>query len=410
MGDLPAREAPDWLRDALGAVNGAQPPTDAVVGVPRERAPGESRVALVPASVGELTATGLHVIVGRGAGALAGFSDDEYARHGAVLVDEQNALEADVVVRVRGWGVDEGQGGPTHPDQVVVGLADALDSPVAVRAAAERKLIAFALDLVPRITRAQAMDALSSQATVTGYKAVLLAADRLATMFPLMTTAAGTITPAPLLVVGAGVAGLQAIATARRLGAVVQAFDVRAAAREDIESLGARCVAVPDLPADLAGEGGYATELPEMALRRQQELMAGVVAGVDVVILTALVPGRPAPVLITADAVAGMREGAVIVDCAAPRGGNCALTRPDQTFVTDNGVVIMGPTNLPALVPRAASLMYSKNVLAFLRLILREGRFAPDEDDEIVRATLVTRGGDVVNERILQAIEGGRDV
>jgi NAD(P) transhydrogenase subunit alpha len=381
-------------------------PTGTVIGVPRERAPGETRVALVPASVGELVKGGLEVVVEKGAGALAGFDDDAYAAHGAELGDRRAALEADVVVRVRGWGDDDDL---THPDQVAVGLADPLDSPAAVRAAAERKLTAFALELVPRITRAQGMDALSSQATVMGYKAVLLAADRLPTMLPLMTTAAGTIPPAPILVVGAGVAGLQAIATARRLGAVVQAFDVRAAARADIESLGARCVMLEDLPDDASGEGGYATELAEEALRRQQELMARVASGVEIVILTAAVPGRPAPLLLTADAVSGMRRGAIVVDCAAPRGGNCALTRADETVVTDHGVVILGPTNLPALVPHAASLMYSKNVGAFLRLLLPDGRLAPDEEDEIVRSTLVTRGGEIVNERVLRAIEGGRD-
>jgi NAD(P) transhydrogenase subunit alpha len=380
--------------------------TGTAIGVPRERVPGETRVALVPASVGELVKSGLEVIVEREAGALAGFDDEAYAAHGAVLADRRAALEADVVVRVRGWGEDD----DGHPDQVVVGLADPLDSPAVVHSAAERKLTAFALELVPRITRAQGMDALSSQATVMGYKAVLLAADRLPTMLPLMTTAAGTIPPAPVLVVGAGVAGLQAIATARRLGAVVQAFDVREAARADIESLGARCVMLEDLPGDASGEGGYATELPEEALRRQQELMARVASGVEIVILTAAVPGRPAPLLLTADAVAGMHRGAIVVDCAAPRGGNCALTRADESVVTDQGVVILGPTNLPALVPHAASLMYSKNVGAFLRLLVPDGRLAPDEEDEIVRATLVTRGGDIVNERVLRAIEGGHDV
>ena len=379
------------------------------VGVPREDG-GETRVALVPTVIPQLTRSGLMVVVERGAGISAGFPDGAYETHGARLGDRADVLDADIVVRVRGWGVDrEGRAG-THPDQVVIGMADPLGSPSAVRAAADRKLVAIALDLMPRITRAQPMDVISSQATVAGYRAVLLAADRLPKIFPMLTTAAGTIPPAQVFVVGAGVAGLEAIATARRLGAMVQAYDVRPAAQEDIESLGARSVLLPLAPGDAQDASGYAKELGDSFYRRQQEVLADVVAGVDVVVTTALVPGRAAPVLITRDAVAGMQPGSVIVDCAAERGGNCELTRPGGTVLTDKGVTILGPTDLPSTVPYDASFMYAKNVAAFLGLITRDGRLWLDEDDEIVRATLVTSGGRIVHPRVLQALEGVRDV
>ena len=385
------------------------PPTS--VGVPRETDADETRVAIVPAVVHQLTRSGLEVVVERGAGASAGFPDDAYETHGARLGSRSDVREADIVVRVRGWGVDGlRRRSDSHPDQVVIGMADPMGSPRAVRAAAEAKLVAFALDLMPRITRAQPMDVLSSQATVAGYRAVLLAADRLPKLFPMLTTAAGTIPPAQVFVVGAGVAGLQAIATAHRLGAVVQAYDVRPAAKEEIESLGARSVLLPLAPGDAQDPSGYAKELGDAFYRRQQELLATVVAGVDVVVTTALIPGALAPVLITADAVAGMHPGSVIVDCAAGHGGNCELTRRDETILTDNGVSILGPTNLPSTVPHDASLMYAKNVAAFLDLITTGGRIALDEDDEIVRATLVTSAGRVVHPRVLEALEEVRDV
>lgn len=384
--------------------------TKVAIGVPNESPAGEARVALVPSVIPPLVRSGLDVIVERGAGAAAGFPDADYVRHGARLGGRREALEADIVVRVHGWGFDaDGQLDVSHPDQVVIALADPLGSPIEVRAAADHKLVALALDLLPRITRAQGMDALSSQATVTGYKAVVLAADRLRKMFPMLTTAAGTIQPAQVFVVGAGVAGLQAIATARRLGAVVQAYDVRPAAQENIESLGARCVLLPLAPGDAEDESGYAKELGEAFYARQQELMAQVVAGVDVVITTALIPGARAPTLITADAVAGMQPGSIIVDCAAERGGNCELTRADEAVVTENCVTILGPTNLPATLPHDASLMYSKNVAALLGLIVKDGRLALDEQDEIVRGALVTTGGEIVHRRVLQTLEEVRD-
>ncbi|HET9248752.1 MAG TPA: NAD(P) transhydrogenase subunit alpha [Actinomycetota bacterium] len=377
-----------------------------LVGVPGERAPGETRVAIVPAVVPQLVKSGLEVVVERGAGTQAGFPDDAYASHGARLGTREEVLEADIVVRVRGWGFDDAGGLDVwHPDQVVVGLADPFGSPIAVRAAAEHKLVAIALDLVPRITRAQGMDALSSQATVTGYGAVVAAASRLPKMFPMLTTAAGTIPPAQVLVIGAGVAGLQAIATARRLGAVVQAYDVRPAAQDDIESLGARSVLLPLAPGDAQDQSGYARELGDAFYRRQQELLAQVVVGIDVVVTTAMLPNTRAPILITADAVAGMQPGSIIVDCAAERGGNCELTRADELVVTENHVTILGPTNLPAAFPHDASLMVSKNIAALLDLVVSDGHLALDEEDEIVRSTLVTRGGEIVHGRVREAIE-----
>ena len=385
--------------------------TRIAVGVPCELLDGESRVALVPSVVPQLVKSGLEVIVERGAGEAAGFLDGAYEKHGGRLGSRREALEAEIVVRVRGWGFDEdGDLDMSHPGQVIIGLADPLGSAVAVRAATELKLVTLALDLVPRITRAQGMDALSSQATVTGYGAVVLAAARLPKMFPMLTTAAGTIAPAQVFVVGAGVAGLQAIATARRLGAVVQAYDVRPAAQDDIESLGARCILLPLDPGDAADRSGYAKELGEAFYTRQQALMAQVVAGVDVVVTTALIPGAAAPMLITAEAVAAMQPGSIIVDCAAERSGNCELTRPDETVVTHNRVTILGPTNLPSMLPHDASLMYAKNVAALLGLIVKDGKLALDEEDEIVRAVLVTTDGEIVHPGVRDAFEEVRGV
>jgi len=388
-------------------MNDSQEPTRTLIlGVPREREPGEKRVALVPSAVATLLQASIDVVVEAGAGAQAGFSDASYASHGARLVRPEEVGEADLVVRVRGWGTGSSTAPAeaSHPGQIVIGLADPVGDPAVAREAAERGISAFALDLIPRITRAQTMDVLSSQATVVGYKAVLLAADRLSRMFPMLTTAAGTVPPAQVLVIGAGVAGLQAIATARRLGAVVQAYDVRPAAQEEIESLGARTVVIPLVPAASADEGGYARELDEAFALRQQEYLAQVVAAVDVVICTALIPGADAPILLTEAAVRGMQPGSVIIDCAAERGGNCELTRPDETIVTDGEVTILGPTNIAATVPHDASSMYSRNVTAFLSLLVKDGRLTIDLDDEIVHATLVTRDGEIVNDRVSMAL------
>ncbi|HET9671368.1 MAG TPA: NAD(P) transhydrogenase subunit alpha, partial [Actinomycetota bacterium] len=345
-------------------------------------------------------------LVERGAGERAGYPDEAYADHGATLADAAETAGADVVVRVRGWGA--GTEAPVRPEQVAIGIVEPLSDAATVRDAADRGLTAFALDLIPRITRAQAMDVLSSQATVVGYKAVLLAAVRVPRLFPMLTTAAGTVPPAQVLVLGAGVAGLQAIATARRLGAVVQAYDVRPAAQEDIESLGARALLLPLSPGDAEDESGYAKELGEAFFRRQQELLAEAVAGVDAVICTAQIPGRPAPLLVTAAAVDGMRPGSVIVDVAADRGGNCELTRPDEEHVTPGGVAILGPTDLASSIPHDASAMLSRNVTAFLLHLIDDGRLAIDEEDEIVHGTLVTRAGRIVHERVRQEMEAQR--
>ena len=378
-------------------------PPRLTVGVPRERSPAERRVALVPASIPVLTKAGLEVLVERGAGERAGFPDESYAAHGAVLAGASEAAGADVVLRVRGWGADADA--PARSNQGAFGIAEPLSDPATVHDAAERKLTAFALDLIPRITRAQSMDVLSSQATVVGYKAVLLAAVRVPRLFPMLTTAAGTLPPAQVLVLGAGVAGLQAIATARRLGAVVQAYDVRPAAQDDIESLGARALLLPLAPGDAEDESGYAKELGDAIVQRQQELLAEAARGVDAVICTAQTPGRPAPLLLTAEAVVGMRPGSVIVDCAAERGGNCELTRRDEEVVSAGGVTVLGPTDLASSIPHDASAMYSKNVTAFLSLLVREGRLQIDTEDEIVRATLVVRDGEVVHEQVAGSLE-----
>jgi NAD(P) transhydrogenase subunit alpha len=354
--------------------------------------------------------SGLQVLVERGAGTLAGFPDHTYEAHGARLGRRDEVLESDIVVRVEGWGIDDVPVATSHPDQVVVGMVDPLESAGAIRTAADRKLTAISLNLVPRITRAQPMDALSSQATAAGYRAVVMAADHLPKMFPMLTTAAGTIPPAQVLVIGAGVAGLQAIATARRLGAVVQAYDVRPAAQEEIESLGARSILLPLAPGDAQDPSGYAKELGDAFYRRQQELLAHVVEGIDVVVAAAAIPGAHAPRLITANAVAGMHTGSVIVDCAARHGGNCELTRRDELVVTDNGVTIMGPTNLPSTLPHDASLMYAKNVAALLALITSDGSIRLDMGDEILRSMVVTRGGAIVHPRVARALEGVRDV
>jgi NAD(P) transhydrogenase subunit alpha len=379
-----------------------------LVGVPRETFPGETRVALVPAVLPQLQKAGMDVVVESRAGAAAGFPDEQYVAHGAEIGNRERVFQADIVVQVRTCGANPELGRDDihrfREEQVIIGLADPLVCPAGVRQAAEHKVIAFAMDFMPRITRAQGMDVLSSQATVTGYKAVIMAADRLSKMFPMMTTAAGTVPPVQVFVIGAGVAGLTAIATARRLGGVVQAYDVRPAAQEDIESLGARSVLLPLQPGDAQDQAGYARELGESFYARQQELMAQVVAGVDVVITTALIPGKRAPILVTEQAVKGMQPGSVIVDCAAERGGNCELTRPNHRRVTDNGVTIFGPTNLPASVPHEASLMYAKNMSAFLMLLVKDGQLNIDMDDEIVRGTMVTRGGEITHKRVIEAL------
>ncbi len=369
------------------------------IGVPTEQFPGEHRVALVPASMAPLKKAGFDVLVERGAGARAGFSDNAYEEKGAqIAASRAEVFGADVVLQVRAGDVALMRQG-----QVIVGMADPLGAPEAVRGIAARGVTAFALELIPRITRAQSMDVLSSMATIAGYKAVLLAANTLPRMFPLLTTAAGTVTPAHVFIVGVGVAGLQAIATARKLGAVVEAYDVRPAVKEQVQSVGAKFVELPLETGGAEDKGGYAKAQDEAFYQRQRDMMARVVAGNDVVITTAVVPGKKAPVLVTADMVRGMAPGSVIVDLAAERGGNCELTRPDEVVV-EKGVTILGPTNLPSTVPYHASQMYAKNITTFLLHLVKDGAVTLDPSDEITRDTLIAQGGEVVNARVRQAL------
>ena len=369
------------------------------IGVPVEHFPGEQRVALVPASIAPLKKAGFDVLVERGAGERAGFPDSAYHDKGAQsAASRADVFAADVVLQVRAGDFPLMRRG-----QVVIGMADPLGSPETVRELGARGVVAFALELIPRITRAQSMDVLSSMATIAGYKAVLLAATTLPRMFPLLTTAAGTITPAHVFIVGVGVAGLQAIATARKLGAVVEAYDVRPAVKEQVQSVGAKFVELPLETGQAEDKGGYAKAQDEAFYQRQREMMARVVAANDVVITTAVVPGKKAPVLVTADMVRGMAPGSVVVDLAAERGGNCELTRADQV-VAENGVTILGPTNLPSTVPYHASQMYAKNVTTFLLHLVKNGVVTLDPSDEITRDTLIAKDGEVVNARVRQAL------
>jgi NAD(P) transhydrogenase subunit alpha len=381
-----------------------------IVAVPRESHPGERRVALIPASVAGLVKAQLEVRVERGAGQAAGFTDQQYAAAGARVVDSRSeAFAADVLLVVRAAGANpeagRADGALVHPGQVVIGMCDPLGAPQAAAELAAKGVTLLALELLPRITRAQSMDVLSSQATIAGYRAVLLAALALPKIFPMMITAAGTLNAARVLVVGAGVAGLQAIATARRLGAMVSAYDVRPAVKEQVQSLGAKFVEMPLDSAAAAGAGGYAQQMDEAFYRRQRELMTRVVAESDAVITTAAVPGKKAPVLVTAEMVARMAPGSVIVDLAAERGGNCELTRAGQT-VLQEGVTILGPLDLAAEVPAHASQLYAKNMSTFLLYLVKDGALSLDLNDELVRETLIARGGEVVHPRIKQLLEG----
>jgi NAD(P) transhydrogenase subunit alpha len=379
-----------------------------IVGVPREIVPGERRVALVPTHVPALVKGGFDVTVETGAGLDAGFPDAEYEQKGVRLASrEQVFATADVLLCVQAPVADAARDGGDfrrlRAGQVVVGFADPLGEPAAAQEFARRGVVLFAMELIPRIARAQSMDALSSMATVAGYKAALLAADALPRMFPLLVTAAGTINAARVFVVGAGVAGLQAIATSRRLGARVEAYDVRPEIKEQVQSLGARFVELPLDTSAAEDVSGYAKAQDESFYRRQREMMARAVSTSDVVITTAAIPGRKAPVLITGDMVAAMEPGSVIVDLAADRGGNCELTEPGRTIVA-HGVTIIGPTNLPATIPHHASQMYSKNITTFLIHTAEKGRLRMEAADEIIRDTLVARDGEVVHPRVRQLL------
>jgi H+-translocating NAD(P) transhydrogenase subunit alpha len=364
------------------------------VGVPKETAPGERRVALIADSVRRLAEANVDVLVEKGAGDEAAALDSAYEEAGAAIVGDVYG-DADLVAKVQRPSEQEIRG--LREGQALVALLQPLTSPELLRALAERRVTAFSMDSIPRITRAQSMDALSSQSTVAGYKAVVLAASHVRKFFPMLTTAAGTIAPARVLVLGAGVAGLQAIATARRLGAVVSAFDVRPAVKEQVESLGATFLELDVEGAE--GVGGYAVALAEDQHEREQQLIARHVAESDAVITTALIPGRPAPLLVTAEAVHAMRPGSVVVDVAAEAGGNAEPTEPGQTVVKD-GVTIVGETNLAATMPIHASQMYSRNVYTFLDHLIDDARLTLDFDDEITRETCVTHDGRVLKEPV----------
>jgi NAD(P) transhydrogenase subunit alpha len=376
-----------------------------IVGVVRESYPGERRVALVPSVVPNLTKAGMQVEVEAGAGQEAGYPDAEYAAKGAVIVNGRAEVfaRADIIVQVLGYGANDRTGAADvallRPGQTLIGFLRPLGSAETVQQIAARGVTAFSVELMPRTTRAQSMDALSSMGTISGYKAVVLAADTLPRIFPMLTTAAGTITPGRVLIIGVGVAGLQAIATARRLGAVVSAYDLRPAVKEQVHSLGARFVELPIEAKDAQDAGGYAKAQGEEFYKKQRELLGKAVAENDIVITAAVIPGKKSPVLVTKDMVAQMAPGSVIVDLAAERGGNCELTKPGET-ITAHGVTIIGQINLAGSVPYHASQLYSKNLAAFLLYLVKDGKLQLNLDDEIVRDTLVTQNGEVVNARV----------
>ena len=373
----------------------------------KETFPGERRVAIIPANVAHLAKAGIDVLIEAGAGHEAGFSDAAYTDKGAKVGTGQELFDAEIIAQVRSLGANKDEGrrdlSQFRPGQIVIGMCDPLGEPAASKEVANTGATLFGLELIPRITRAQSMDVLSSMATIAGYRAVLLAAIELPKMFPLLMTAAGTLTAARVFIIGAGVAGLQAIATARRLGGVVQAYDVRPACREQVESLGGKFVELEIDASESEDKGGYAKAMDEEFYRRQRELMATVVAESDVVISTAAIPGRQSPLLVTADAVTGMADGGVIVDLAAERGGNCELSEAD-TRVEEHGIVILGPTNLPSEVPNHASQMFSNNVTKFLLNLVKDSVVDLNFDDEIIRETLVAYEGELLNARMREIL------
>jgi NAD(P) transhydrogenase subunit alpha len=376
-----------------------------IIGVPRETYPGERRVALVPMVLPTLSKAGFEVVLEAGAGEQAGYPDRFYAEKGARILSERAAVfsAADIVVQILCYGSNDVSGKADLPlvrrGHVLIGFLRPFGSLEVTRQIADTGATSFSVELVPRTTRAQSMDALSSMATICGYKAVLLAADQLPRLFPMLTTAAGTITPARVFVIGAGVAGLQAIATARRLGAVASAYDLRPAAKEQVQSLGGRFVELPVEAKDAQDERGYARAQDDTFYQRQRELLGSVVRESDVVITAAVIPGKKSPVLVTREMVKGMAPGSVILDLASERGGNCELTRTGQTVV-ENGVTIIGAINLASGVPYHASQMYARNVTAFLLHLVKDGKLQLNQEDEIIRDTLVTAAGEIVNPRV----------
>ena len=376
-----------------------------IVGVPRETFPGERRVALVPAAIPNLTKAGLEVVVEAGAGAGAGYPDADFTAKGVKIAADRAEVfrAADIVVQILCYGSNDKTGRADVPlfrrGQVLIGFLRPLGSIETLQEIAGKGVTSFSVELMPRTTRAQSMDVLSSMATICGYKAVVLAADTSPRIFPMLTTAAGTITPARVFVIGAGVAGLQAIATARRLGAVASAYDLRPAAKEQVQSLGGRFVELPIEAKDAEDARGYARAQDETFYKRQRELLGKIVVESDVVISAAVIPGKKPPILVTKEMVASMASGSVIVDLAGERGGNCELTRPGE-IVVEHGVTIIGWFNLASTVPYHASQMYARNVTAFLLHLVKDGKLQLNRDDEIIRETMLTRGGEVVNARV----------
>jgi H+-translocating NAD(P) transhydrogenase subunit alpha len=376
-----------------------------IIGVPKESYPGERRVALVPLVVPNLLKAGLEVIIERGAGVEAGYPDALYVEKGAKVLPDRAALfaNADIVVQVLCYGSNDVTGKADLPlmrrGQILIGFLRPLGSEEVIQQIAQTGVTSFSVELMPRTTRAQSMDTLSSMGTICGYKAVLIAADTLPRIFPMMTTAAGTITPARVLVIGAGVAGLQSIATARRLGAVVSAYDLRPASKEQVQSLGGRFIELPIEAKDAQDARGYGTAQDESFYAKQRELLTRVVAESDVVVTTAVVPGKKAPVLVTAEMVKGMAPGSVIFDLASERGGNCELTQSGKTIVA-HGVTIIGRINIATEVPYHASQMYARNITAFLLHLVKDAKLQINLKDEITRETLLTKDGEIVNQRV----------
>jgi NAD(P) transhydrogenase subunit alpha len=376
-----------------------------IVGVARESFPGERRVAMVPAVLPSLTKAGLEVVVEAGAGQEAGYLDADYLAKGAKILPTRAQVfsAADIVIQVLCYGSNDKTGKADvplyRPGQALIGFLRPLGSLETIQEIASKGVTAFSVELMPRTTRAQSMDALSSMATISGYKAVLVAAHTLPKMYPMLTTAAGTITPARVFIIGCGVAGLQAIATARRLGAIVSAYDLRPAVKEQVQSLGGRFVELPLEAKDAQDARGYATAQGEEFYKKQRELLGKVVAESDVVITAAVIPGKKSPILVTKEMVAGMAPGSVIVDLAAERGGNCELTSAEEQIV-EHGVTIMGSINLASTVPYHASQMYARNLATFLVYMVKEGKLQLNLADEIVRETLLTRNGEIVNTRL----------
>jgi len=376
-----------------------------IIGVPKEIYPGERRVALVPMVVPNLVKAGFTVRLQTGAGVEAGYPDAFYVEKGAAIAPDRASIfrDAEIVAQVLCYGSNDVTGKTDLPlmrrSQVLIGFLRPLGSVEILQEIAGTGITSFSVELMPRTTRAQSMDALSSMGTICGYKAVLIAADTLPRIFPMLTTAAGTVTPARIFVIGAGVAGLQAIATARRLGAVVSAYDMRPAAKEQVQSLGGRFVELPIEAKNAQDARGYGTAQDESFYAKQRELLARVIADSDVVVTTAVVPGKKAPVLITADMVKAMAPGSVIFDLAAERGGNCELSRAGETVI-EHGVTILGAINVASKVPYHASQMYARNLTAFLLNLVKDGEVRPDTEDEIIHETLLTRGGEIVNARV----------